>query len=50
MVDIKKYEGNIQFFGTKAGAKLDHQVEIFTAENGYLVPSQSAAGTRPDRS
>ena len=36
-LNIKKDEGNIQFFGTKGGAKLDPQVEIFTDENGYLV-------------
>ncbi len=36
-LNIKKDEGNIQFFGTKAGAKLDPQVEIFSEENGYLV-------------
>lgn len=36
-LNIKNGEGNIQFFGTKAGAKLDPQVEIFTDENGYLV-------------
>ena len=36
-LNIKHGEGNIQFFGTKAGAKLDPQVEIFSEENGYLV-------------
>ena len=36
-LNIKNGEGNIQFFGTKAGAKLDPQVEVFTDENGYLV-------------
>lgn len=36
-LNIKNGEGNIQFFGTKAGAKLDPQVEIFSEENGYLV-------------
>ncbi len=36
-LNIKNGEGNIQFFGTKAGAKLDPQVEIFSQENGYLV-------------
>lgn len=36
-LNIKNDEGNIQFFGTKAGAKLDPQVQIFTDENGYLV-------------
>ncbi len=36
-LNIKNGEGNIQFFGTKAGAKLDPQVEIFGEENGYLV-------------
>ncbi|MBQ8182485.1 MAG: Gfo/Idh/MocA family oxidoreductase [Clostridia bacterium] len=36
-LNIKNPEGNIQFFGTKAGAKLDPQVEIFTDENGHLI-------------
>ena len=36
-LNIKKDEGNIQFFGTKGGAKLDPQVEIFSEEIGYLV-------------
>ena len=36
-LNMKKPEGNIQLFGTKAGAKLDPQVEIYTDENGYLV-------------
>ena len=36
-LNIKEPKGDIEFFGTKAGAKLDPQVEIFTDEQGYLV-------------
>ena len=36
-LNIKKPEGDIQLFGTKAGCKLDPQVEIFTEMNKYLV-------------
>lgn len=47
-LNIKKPEGNIQFFGTKAGAKLDPQVEIFTDENGYLVDLSFSKDTSLD--
>lgn len=36
-LNIKKPEGDIQLFGTKAGCKLDPQVEIFTEMNDRLV-------------
>ena len=36
-LNIKKDEGSIQIFGTKAGTKLDPQVEIFTDINNHLV-------------
>ncbi len=36
-LNIKEPKGDIEFFGTKAGAKLDPRVEIFTDEQGYLV-------------
>lgn len=36
-LNIKKPEGNIQIFGTKAGCKLDPQVEIYTEMNDYMV-------------
>lgn len=36
-LNIKKPEGDIQLFGTKAGCKLDPQVEIFTEMNDYMV-------------
>ena len=36
-LNIKKPEGDIQLFGTKAGCKLDPQVEIYTEMNNYLV-------------
>lgn len=35
-LDIKKEEGTIQLFGTKAGAKLDPELEIYTLTNGYM--------------
>lgn len=36
-LNIKNPEGDIQLFGTKAGCKLDPQVEIFTEMNNYMV-------------
>lgn len=36
-LNIKKPEGDIQLFGTKAGCKLDPQVEIYTEMNDYMV-------------
>ncbi len=36
-LNIKKDEGNIELFGTKAGAKLDPQVEIFSELNDRMV-------------
>lgn len=36
-LNLKNPEGNIQLFGTKAGCKLDPQVEIYTEMNNYLV-------------
>ena len=36
-LNIKKDEGNIELFGTKAGAKLDPNVEIFTELNNRMV-------------
>ena len=36
-LNIKEPKGDIEFFGTKAGAKLSPEVEIFTDEQGYLV-------------
>ncbi len=36
-LNIEKDEGNIELFGTKAGAKLDPEVKIFTDMNDYMV-------------
>lgn len=44
-LNIKKDEGNIELFGTKAGAKLDPQVEIFTELNDRMVNVSFAQDT-----
>lgn len=36
-LNIKKDTGEIELFGTKAGAKLDPQAHLFSEMNGYLV-------------
>ncbi len=36
-LNIKTGRGDIEFFGTKAGAKLDPKIEIFSEINNYLV-------------
>lgn len=36
-LNIKKDVGDIQLFGTKAGCKIDPEVEFFTQDNGYLT-------------
>jgi len=36
-LNIKKDEGTIQLFGTKGGAKLDPELEIYSQQNGYLT-------------
>ncbi|MBQ3140720.1 MAG: Gfo/Idh/MocA family oxidoreductase, partial [Clostridia bacterium] len=36
-LNLKKDVGDIQLFGTKAGCKIDPEVEFFTEENGYLA-------------
>ena len=35
-LNIKEDEGKIQLFGTKAGAKLDPSLEMYTELNGYM--------------
>lgn len=35
-LNLKKDEGTIQLFGTKAGAKLDPELEMYTESNGYM--------------
>ncbi|MBR3691482.1 MAG: Gfo/Idh/MocA family oxidoreductase [Clostridia bacterium] len=39
-LNLKKGEGTIQLFGSKAGAKLDPELEIFTETNGYMTNVQ----------
>ncbi|MDD4163988.1 MAG: Gfo/Idh/MocA family oxidoreductase [Eubacteriales bacterium] len=36
-LNLKKDMGNIELFGTKAGAKIDPQIEFFSDMNGMLV-------------
>lgn len=36
-LNLKKNVGNIELFGTKGGAKLDPELEIFTEINGYMA-------------
>ena len=36
-LDLKEDKGDIELFGTKAGCKLDPEVEIFTDMNDYMV-------------
>lgn len=36
-LNLKHGQGDIELFGTKAGAKLDPEVELFSDMNGYLV-------------
>lgn len=39
-LNIKKDEGTLQFFGTKGGAKLSPELEIYTEINDYLADVQ----------
>ncbi len=36
-LNLKKDEGKIQLFGTKGGAKLDPELEMYTTVNGYMA-------------
>ncbi len=36
-LNIKKDNGTIEFFGTKGGAKLDPELELYSEVNGYLA-------------
>ena len=45
-LNLEKDKGEIELFGTKAGAKMDPEIRIFTDKNGYLtdiVPAQKTA-------
>ena len=47
-LNIKKDEGAIQLFGSKAGAKIDPELELYTEVNGYLADVQLAHPTALD--
>ena len=36
-LNLKQDEGTIQFFGTKAGARLNPELELYTETNGYMA-------------
>lgn len=36
-LNLKEDEGKIEFFGTKAGARLDPELELYTETNGYMA-------------
>ncbi|MDR3139314.1 MAG: Gfo/Idh/MocA family oxidoreductase [Treponema sp.] len=44
-LNIKQNEGVLQFFGTKGGAKLSPELELYTELNGYLADINLAAPT-----
>lgn len=44
-LNLKKDEGKIQLFGTKAGAMLDPELELFTETNGYMSNVQLCTST-----
>lgn len=47
-LNIKKDEGKIQLFGTKGGAKLDPELEMYTEVNDYLADVSLAMPTALD--
>lgn len=44
-LNIKNDEGKIQFFGTKAGAMLNPELELYSTENGYMTDVSLCAET-----
>ena len=42
-LNLKKDEGKIEFFGTKGGAKLDPELELYGEMNGYMTDMTLAA-------
>lgn len=44
-LNIKEDKGEIELFGTKAGASLNPNLEIYTEENGYLINNTFPAST-----
>ena len=47
-LNIKEDEGKIQLYGTKAGAKLDPELEMYTELNGYMSNVQLDTPTALD--
>lgn len=47
-LNIKENKGEIELFGTRAGAKLDPELEIFTDLDGYLANVQLTVPTALD--
>ena len=47
-LNIKKNEGKIELFGTKAGAKIDPELELYTEVNNYMADVTLAAPTALD--
>ena len=47
-LNVKKDQGRIEFFGTKGGAKLEPELEIYTETNGYMADVTLAAKTALD--
>ncbi len=44
-LNIKNDQGKIEFFGTKGGAKLEPELELYTEVNGYMADVNLAAKT-----
>lgn len=44
-LNIKNDQGRIEFFGTKGGAKLEPELELYTEINGYMADVNLAAKT-----
>lgn len=44
-LNIKNDQGTIELFGTKGGAKLDPELEMYTETNGYMADVQLKAST-----
>ena len=47
-LNIKKDQGRIEFFGTKGGAKLEPELEMYTESNGYMADVTLATKTALD--
>ena len=47
-LNIKKPQGKIEFFGTKGGAKLEPELEMYTEINGYMADVTLDAKTALD--